>query len=346
MFGVKFSRMKLKLPQFKKPSGADVSIGLDIGRGYVKLVFLRKENGSVFLDNFCVHPVAGDVPSLLNRIFKECNPSVNRVNISLSGKSTIVRDLWLSKMNPKELKVSLGYELDQYIPFPVEDVYFDSYVLEENSLTRKEGQMRVVLAVANKKYVNERLQWLKTAGLVPNAIDMDAISLFNLYELEIDGTAVIGLVDIGASKTIIDIASSGVLMFTREIEYGTARARDGAVNGLSITAEDAEKLVCENSTKITAWTHDLIGKLSKELWNSFDYYESQEQKPVEKVYVTGGGSLLSGLSDLLSQALGIPVVVLRPVDKIKVNLDEIKKKEFEKISPMFSIAAGLALKTL
>lgn len=338
--------MKLSILKPKKPSKIDVSLGLDIGHSYIKMARLRKDVENVFLDDFCIQNITGNIPSLLKKITSEYKFPTNRVNISLSGKSTIVRDLWMPQINPDELKVSLGYELDQYVPFPVEDIYYDSYILDENPLTRKEGQMRVVLAVAKKGLVIERIQWLKDAGFLPNIIDMDAISLFNIFQWSGQSGGTFGLVDIGSSKTIIDIASDNVLTFTREIEYGTIGVREWVSHGLSISMDEAEKLICAGDSRIEGWVQDMVSKLSKELWSSFEYYEGQEQRPVEKVYVTGGGSLLLGLIGLLGQALGLPVEMWHPLAKVKINLGDVKKLEIQKKAPMFSIAIGLACMSL
>lgn len=340
--------MKSLFSKFKKPHApkGSISIGVDIGRRYIKLISLVKGDKDIVVDKFSLKKSAGDIAHVLRQMIKENSIVSDGVNISLSGKSTIVRDLWLPIMSEKELKASLGYELDQYVPFPVEDIYYDSCILKENPMTRKEKLMRVVLAVANKKFVDENIKCLRQAGLSANIIDMDAIVLFNLFEREIDGKATVSLVDIGSTKTIIDIISDCTLTFTREIEYGAAKAMESVSRGLSISIDEAEKLMCEGDSKVILWLQDLISKLGKELWNSFEYYEGQEQRPVEKVYITGGGGLFPEIINLLGQSIGLPVFLWRAADKFKIDFDEQKKKEFEKISPLFSIAAGAACRSL
>lgn len=338
--------MKFPFPQFKKQPKLAVSVGLDIGHSYIKGVVLRKESSDTFLDNFCAHYTSGSIPNLLKKITSERNLPTNRVNISLSGKSTIVRDLWMPQMKAEELKASLGFELDQYIPFPVEDIYYDCYILEEDPLTRKDGQMRVVLAVAKKTFVNERLQWLKQVGLTPNVICVDAISLFNVFQWHTAVSGTIGLVDIGSSKSIIDIISNKILTFTREVEYGTMRVREDASHGLSISMDEAEKIVCSGDSRIEGWIQDFVGRLGKEIWSSFEYYEDQEQRPVEKVYITGGGALLPGLIGLLGQSIGLPVEIWNPLEGLKFNLDNTRKLEFQKEAAVFSIAMGVACRSL
>lgn len=336
--------MKFSFPQFKKQPKLAVSVGLDIGHSYIKGVVLRKESSDIFLDNFCVHYTSGSIPSLLKKMTTECSLPTNRVNISLSGKSTIVRDLWMPQMKAEELKASLGFELDQYIPFPVEDIYYDCYILEEDPLTRKDGQMRVVLAVAKKTFVNERLQWLKQVGLTPNVICVDAISLFNVFQWQTQVSGTIGLVDIGSSKSIIDIISNKILTFTREVEYGTIRVREDASHGLSISIDEAEKLVCSGDSKVSGWIQDFAGRLGKEIWSSFEYYENQEQRPVEKVYITGGGASLSGLVNLLNQTVGLPVEIWNPLEKIKIS--NTKRSELQKTASIFTIAIGMGYRGL
>jgi type IV pilus assembly protein PilM len=324
----------------------DISRAIDIGRSYIKAVVLRKANNQVFLDNFCLMPTGKNIIATLGQIAKECNFVNKRVNISVSGKSTMVRNLWLPRMSQKELKVSLGYELGQHIPFSSEDVFFDSYIFEESHTARKEGQMRVLLAAANKQFILEKIQCLKNGSMTINLIDIDAVSLFNTYLIETSEKGAVGLIDIGSSKTIINIASGNILAFTREVEYGTMNIREASANGLSIEPSDAEEMICRNDEKIVGWIGDFAEKLSKEMWSSFGYYEGQEQQPVDKVYITGGGSLLPGIKEMLEKEVGIPVVLGYPVDKIKINLDDLKKDTFKKMAPMFSIALGLAYRTL
>lgn len=335
--------MKFSLPKAKKQS-LDVSVGLDIGRSYIKGVVLRKESDAILLDNFCIHNVTGSIPNLLKKITAECNFPIHKVNISLSGKSTIVRDLWMPQMKAEELKASLGFELDQYIPFPAEDIYYDSHILPEDPLTRKNGQMRVVLAVAKKGFVNEHIQWLEEAGLVPSVICVDAISLSNVFQRHISATGTVGLIDIGSSKTIIDIISNNILTFTREVEYGTAKVRDDVSRGLSVNIDEAERLVCMGDQRITGWVEDFAGRLGKDVWNSFEYYEGQEQRPVEKVYITGGGALLSGFAGLLNQSVGLSVEIWSPLEMMKVS--DANKHEIQKTAPVFTIAVGMGYMSL
>lgn len=338
--------MKLNLNKPKKQQGERKAVGLDIGTSYIKLAVIRDENGRITLDNFYLAPVSKNISPALKKIADELQISSAVVNIALSGPATVVRNLWLPRMKPDELKASLKYELDQYIPFPLEDIYYDCYVLEDDPLNRKEGQMRVVLAVAKKKFLDERLQQIQQAGLVPGIISVDAVSLCNAYTRELPAQRTAGLVDLGSRKTIINIISGNILIFTREIEYGTMEIKKAVSRGLEISDNEAEELICSGDEKTTGWIQELGNKLGRELWSSFEYYEHQEQKPVEKIYVTGGGSLLPELVSSLGPLVGMPIGIWEPVTGLNTEIDDNKKQQLRKKAPLFTIAAGLAYRSI
>lgn len=343
--------MKFSIPNTRNAQKKDISIGLDIGSSYLKLLVLEKAASGIELDKYFIQPIPGlsQIPSLLKKIFTENEIPSNKVNISLSGKSTLVRDLWVPQMSHQELEASLKYELDQYVPFPAEEVYSDNYILDSNSLTRKEGQMRVILAVAKKKLIENYMAQMKQAGLALNVIDMDALALFNVFcgcnpgEKE---KVTVALVDIGSSKSIIDILSEGVLVFTREVEYGVGRVRDGISKEFNISKEESDKLICIKDTRIENWVQTLVDKLGKELWSSFEYAEGQEQRTIEKIYLTGGGSLLPGLIGYLGETITLPVEIWNPLKNIKINLDSSKKIDLEKIAPLMAVVYGAACRGL
>jgi len=348
--------MKLTLPIKKLNNNnkvkTNISIGLDIGYRYLKLISLGQVAGGVVLDDFALkalpfgqlHQYGEEIPRFLKEFFNSKYDHVT-INISLAGKSVIVRDVWVPQMSMKELATSIQYELDQYIPFSVEDVYYDSYILEESEITRREGQMRVVLAVAKKKMIEERLQWLRKAGLQAAVVSVDAIVLANAFgRLAAAGEekTTIAVVDIGAHKTIINVLAEGLLVFTREVEYGTIKVTEGIVRGLSVSQEEAEKLITVGDEKIKGWVQDLLARLSKELWGSFEYYEGQEHRFIDKTYLCGGGSLFPGFAASLSQAIGLPVEIWNPLADTKMELEPARLAELQRIAPLMGIAFGLA----
>lgn len=345
--------MKLPINNYKKQQTKKLTLGLDLGSSCIKLVVLESNSGGTALINYVVALLPPgktrrsntELSAVIKDLIVAHKLAVNNVNLSLAGKATIVRDIWVPQMSAEELATSIKYELDQYIPFPVEDVYHDSYILDESEVTRKEGQMRIVLAVAKRKVVDDHLQSLQTAGCQVNAVSVDAVVLANSFSAalsEEQKKETYAVVDIGVQKIIINILAGGLLLFTREVGYGTIKVIEGVSRGLSVARSEAEKLIIDRDTQIEGWIQDLASRLSKEMWNSIEYFEGQEHRNINKVYICGGGSLLPGLADSLSQAIGIAVEVWNPLLKLKIDLDSDKAAQLQRMAPLMAIALGLA----
>jgi len=343
--------MKYSLPKRRKNGKKNAAIGLDIGHSYIKLISLLPEGNGIRLDKYFIQPIlsSSSISASLKDLFSKCDFPVNKVNISLAGDGTLVRNIWIPQMSSNELNASVKYELGQYIPFPVDSVYYDISILEKGPFTRRENQMRILLAAVKKQMLKERLKSLKDAGFAVSVVDMDALALCNAFlwhSSDSQKKSISALIGLGSAKTTIDIISNGILTFTRELSLGTGLIRDAVSNGLSMSKDNAEKMICKGDPRIDLQVRDFASKLGREIWKSFEYYEGQEQVSIEKVYLTGGGSLLLGLVNSLSQIVTIPLEVWNPLNKVEIDKNSAMAANLDKIAPLMTVAYGLACREL
>ena len=121
-------------------------------------------------------------------------------------------------MTPEEIRFSIKYEAEQYIPFDINDVNIDFEIIGPKS--DEEGQMELLLIAAKKNVISDYEDVVEMAGLDPVILDTDAFALSNMYELNYAGTEkkIVALVNIGASKTNINVLYEG-----RQYSQETAR---------------------------------------------------------------------------------------------------------------------------
>jgi len=107
--------------------------------------------------------------------------------------------------------------------------------------------MRVLLVAAKRTFIDEHVGILEGAGLLPAVVDVDSFALGNAYELSgminpqaIAAGKLVALVDIGASKTNINIMSDSVSYFTREFYKGGDDLTDSISKKLSLEVKEAE----------------------------------------------------------------------------------------------------------
>jgi len=333
---------KIKLPKVKEK----FSIGLDIGTQSVKCVKL-KMNNAIELVSFELEEGQLDPTDVLKKI--KHTQDADLVNISFCGSSTVIRYVNFLRMNKTELKQALKFEAQKYIPFSLNEVNLDAEILK-NDLP--ENKMLVLIAAIKKELIQQRLTTLENVGLKPSIIDIDSIALINAFnfnypKIEVPENKSICLLNIGATISNVNILDNGVPRLSRDIHSAGANFTKKLMDIFELDFKAAEELKInpdpERANKIKADIESVLTNLAAEIRTSFDYYESQNSSSVVKIFLSGGGSKISGLTEMLAISLGIPVEPWDAFKQIKIP-DGIDAQKLKNFSGQFNVAVGLALR--
>lgn len=237
--------------------------GLDVGSSVVKAVQLRRARHGVELERCAAVPIyPGGRPdadsdlrtakiTAIQRAVQAAKITTKHVVTSVSGESIIVRYIQLPQMTPAELKSALRYEAEEYIPFHIDEVNLDSHIL---GVSEDSGGKRidVLLVAAKKDLVQSHVDLIRSAGLIPQVVDVDSFALFNCYEnsRRNGSTDVVVLVDIGAEVTNINIHHSGQSHFARDIAIGGEAITGALTQKLGIGHAEAEQLKCTEGVRV------------------------------------------------------------------------------------------------
>lgn len=340
-------------------------IGIDIGASSVKLCQLRQSKTGYALERFGMVPLPTDTivdGALMNsaRIVEAIQELVasNRVKhrqvaIAISGHAVIIKKIPLPQMSPEELADSIQFEAEQFIPFDIADVNLDVQIVNPESAQK--GQMDVVLVAAKKDFVNEYTSVIIEAGLEPVICDVDAFAAQNMFEVNYDlgENESVALVNVGASKTSINIISRGVSSFTRDLTTGGNAFTEEIQKQLSVSREEAETLKIGGADKSA---HDAVvpqeveralrqvaEQMTSEIQRTIDFYAATSADPAPvRLYMSGGTARLHTLSRALEARLHIPVITADPFQRIAV---EDKDRDYvQSVGPAAAVAVGLALR--
>ena len=349
-------------------------LGVDIGSSSIKIVELEHGSKGPFIINAGIsEPLADDSVGVVSAALAELvarrkfrtKKTVATVQTAVEGGVT-ARRIFMEHMTPdikkSELKERVEWEAitRDYIPFPAEEAVMDCQVLNEGTRDNIPG-LYVFFVAVRKELVKERVDILRSAGLVPVAIEIDFSAVLGLldYARLFPASEDIVVIDIGAAKTSVGIIYRGELAFYREIPVAGNHVTSQIERRLRIKRQEAEDY---------KFTEDLFERISDgtgEIWHAaspiepvieerqglypqvrecFRYYEGDvPNAELSRVYLSGGGSQLRNLNSFLSQRLAISVESARFSDYIPVASDG-DVSEVEDREPMFATAVGLALK--
>lgn len=338
-------------------------VGLDIGTTAVRGAELAVRRGQVVLERFAqvaLPPgalVEGEVAepeavgAALKVLWRRGRFSSRRVVMGVANQRVVVRIVDLPWMEQDELRRSLPFQVQEYIPIPVDEAELDFDVLGEHE---GGGQrlMRVLLVAAQKEMVDGHVRAGMRAGLEPVGIDLTPFALVRSLA-PVGGTPLAetgeALIDVGARVTNIVVHAGGVPRFVRILLMGGQDVTDALRIGLDVDAVAAE----ETKLEAAAGAHDptvaeileqRIALFVEEVRGSLDFYRAQSDAvPVSRVLLSGGGSRLGPLRDQLADALRLPVEPGRTLQALRVGRVGLNEEELAELEPLAAVPVGLAL---
>ncbi len=159
------------------------------------------------------------------------------------------------------------------------------------------------------------------------------------------------IVDMGASSTKLYIIERGILRASHIINRGSQDVTLAISKSLSISVNEAENLkrvyglqggpeYKELGEIITLNLDYIFYEANRVLLN----FQRKHNKPISKVFLTGGGVLMKGFVDLAAQSFQSEVVYANPF--AKVETPAFLAEQLKEAGPEFAIAIGAALRRL
>ena len=302
-------------------------IGLDVGSHSLKIVEIIKKNKEIRLLSYGLKIIPKeaspeDYPILLQELCKESGiSSGNRIKTSVSGKNVITRYAVFPYMTKTNLIHSLKFEYEKYIPFPLEECIVDIDILNK----RPDGKMDVLIVSAKKVYIQKRINLIKEAGFLPQAINIDALALYKAFAESPFFTKKNSFIflNVGHIVTNLLIVKEGEIIFSRDLNIGGENFNRSISDKMNVSRDKVEKIKQEidESSLIDTLSVDLNSLIS-ELELSIAYSKKNHSlENIEGVYISGGSAKLKGLNKMLEKSFNMQINLWNPFMKIKKPKD-------------------------
>ncbi len=337
-------------------------IGLDIGSHSVKLLQANTGNVTPRLMSMGIAPLPREafvegrlakpevVADAIRLLANHLKIKRRTVAVSISGYDVMIKKIELPTMTEDELAARMHSELGQYIPYNIDEVDVDYQVIDVSK--NRPNFMDVLLVAAKKESITDFNNLLKLCGFDPLVVDVDFFALSNSFEATYGfGDERVALLDIGASKSIMNIAYKGVPIFTRSISIGGNQLTDSIKEFFNISFEEAESVKLGESVEkyplrdleeifvstITGWVTECRRAVDF-------YYHNYPEEKIGSLYLSGGSCRIPGLDKVLQEHMEVPVEIFNPISRIHYEVKQFDPAYVEYIGPQMAIALGLALR--
>lgn len=291
---------------------------------------------------------AGSLAFEIKELLKSTKPhpiKSKSVVFSVPENKSFIRTITIPKMGKDEAVEAIKWETEANIPIAVDRVYLDWQIIKERSESNE-----ILVTAVPKEIIDKYSEAMKLAGLEILAVEVDIIATVRGLTGENDSSEKpVVIADLGEGVTSLAIAKNQVPYFTSSLPVGGITFTDALQKGLGVSYEKAEELKLKyglgkmrEDDILYKIYNPIIENLVTEIEKSIRFYEDSinTKEKVEKVILSGGGSLLHDVVDYLSLRMKREVVVGNAVWGL--DLPENFSEEIKKSLIPFATAIGLA----
>ena len=297
-------------------------VGLDIGSHSIKVVVARERLGRIDLQQFYERPVSnGSLQEIIRGIFQEGKIHPDIVVSSVPGNRVSVHYLKIPFSDEAKIVKVIPYEVEGVIPFPLEDMVIDQFILSKGNGAGPEHGSSVCVALIKKETLKDHIDSLKGAYIDPKVIELESLALYHTYTEWYKTEDTVALLDIGASRSNLCIVSKGKPGYVRTFNRGGNGITSTIQDNLGIGFEEAEEkkistgIILYETTGEEENDKETVSSVIKkgldpfitELKQSLHAYEIQYNEPVTKLYIAGGSSRLINIDKFLGNELDLEV---------------------------------------
>lgn len=313
---------------------------IDIGTSAVRLCELAKTKSGLEISKYVQREYNSD-PSLdeqarnqlrttaLTEALKEAKIRNRKTVLGVPGQSVFTRCRTLPPVAEFKVNQIVRYEIQQQIPFGLDQIAMDYQVLNKT----EQGGYDVMMAAIKVDVVEKHLEMIKAAKASIDTVDVLPLAAYNWLiqqkQMGQQGDCV-ALIDIGASTTDIVIERGNQFRFTRPLNMGGNDITLALAEAFNLDFISAEKVKRERAFAPTGDPQrdgkggEVVGavlqRLSTEIIRSFSYFRSLPGGgQVNRILLTGGCARMKNIIPYLSKQLGMDVQIAQVVGQTAVG---------------------------
>jgi type IV pilus assembly protein PilM len=331
-------------------------IAIDLGAKTTKAIHLQRRGQEFAILNYALQEAPGNGGKLdpeqlgahLKSVVQSLNTRVKTVVLAAGVADSLLRHAELPMIPVPDMRLMLRFNSKNFLQQELSDHVFDCHLLPLGSgnSAPETKKCRVLVGAARKQYLDQLQAAAKLAGLVADQVVPNLVSGPNAFEMAQPETfqkEVAALVDIGFKFTTISILLNGEIILNRVVGIGGDRLTSGLADNLGISYPEAEGLKVGLTDEIRNVLQSLLLPLGRELRASIDFFEHQQDKTVNQVFVSGGSARSQSIIEMLQLELMAPCRSWDPVSSFRLDLPPEKAGELDQVAPQLAVAAGAAL---
>jgi type IV pilus assembly protein PilM len=330
---------------------------LDIGTNAVRVVQLSSVGGSWSLQHFGYAPLdektaSSESPEARRRLGEIIMTAVGQsgirdknVVIGLPSNKTFTTVIEIPSMPEAELRSTVKYQVDQYIPMAINEAKVDWALLGTSLHDPK--QLEVLIASTAVSYAEERLEFIESLGLNVIAAEPDPLAMVrSLLPSGVPDARLI--IDMGEHSTDLAITFADSPRLVRTIPTGVQSLIKSAVQNLNVQEDQARQFIL----KFGLAPDRLEGQVYRAVESTLDGFIAEVTKSIKffqtrypntavgGIMVSGFAAIVPQFGEYISSKTGVASSIGNPWQNVRVS--EADQQQLLSVAAEFATVIGLA----
>lgn len=266
------------------------------------------------------------------------------VAINLPSNKTFITVVDMPGNDEAELKTTIKYQLDQYIPMSLDEAKVDWALLGKS--LHDPSQQEVLLASTAISYAEDRLELVEGLGFDVIAAEPDPIAMVRAIATPGLNDAQV-IIHVDEQSINVAVVYGGAPRLVRTIPNGLSTLVHAAVQNLNVKEDQArqfilkfglapDKLEGQIVHALEATLDGIVSELSKSVAFFQGRYPSLK---ISNALLVGYAATIPQLDRYISEKIGIQATAASPWQNVSVA---VRDPQMDALSSEFAVAAGLA----
>lgn len=293
----------------------------------------------------------------LREIVQKMDARPKSVTLTVGLEEVMLKQIELPPVPVDDMRMIIKNNTKAYLQQDLPNYSFDCNIFIPRNPPKADAvpkvpispKVKVLVGGAKQELLNTYRSAVTEAGFVVGDVVPGLIGPMNAFEAsmaEAYASETVALVDIGFKHSSICILDRGELILMRVVNIGGDRLTAGLAESMNISYAEAEGIKIGMPGEVQAALEAQVQPLGRELRASLDFFEHQQDRPVSRVYVSGGSAQSELILQILHSEMVVECKAWNPAQFLQMALPGVQAVEMEHIVPQLTVALGAALSAL
>ena len=245
-----------------------------------------------------------------------------------------------------ELASAIGWQAEQYIPIPKDDLSLEYQILARPEKKSPEAKMKVLLVASRKSFIEKINSIFLNLGIEPTVMETQMFSVIRALDLISDDPETL-IVHMGANNLDLAVVANGMFEFIFSSKNGSQLLTNSIAQSFGLDLKQAEEYkityglnIEQLEGKLVQVMLPIVNNVVVEIQKALRYFSQLHPgQTIKRVVLSGGPSEMIGFSQYLAQQINTEILLMAPFAKAKGQIPENKQLHY-------TVCMGLLMRKL